>query len=289
MFKIVSRLDLAQTVKKIEIEAPEIAKKILPGQFIMLRVDEPGERIPLTVVEKNPEKGTITLIFQEIGRTTKKLSALKIGESILNLVGPLGHPTEIKKYGTVVVIGGGVGVAEILPVARGYRSAGNKIIGIIGARTKELVILEKEMHESCDELHVTTDDGSYGEKGFVSDILKRILTNHLITPACQVSAGRQSPNHPDLVYAIGPLPMMKVVTEVTRPYQIKTIVSLNPIMVDGTGMCGSCRLEVGGETKLSCCDGPEFDGHLVNWDLIILRNKRFLEEEKTALTRIGTN
>ncbi|HCJ67712.1 MAG TPA: sulfide/dihydroorotate dehydrogenase-like FAD/NAD-binding protein [Elusimicrobia bacterium] len=285
MYKIVDKTELAASVKRIEIEAPEIAKKILPGQFIMLRVDEPGERIPLTVVEKNIDQGTITLIFQEIGRTTKKLAALEIGEDVLDLIGPLGHSTEIKKYGAVVAIGGGVGVAEILPVAKAYRSVGNQVIGIIGARTKELIILEKEMRSACDQLYVTTDDGSYGEKGFVSDILKRILTNHLITPACQVLVGGQSPNYPDLVYAIGPLPMMKVVTEVTRPYQIKTIVSLNPIMVDGTGMCGSCRLEVGGETKLGCCDGPEFDGHLVNWDLIILRNKRFLEEEKKALDR----
>ncbi len=286
MFKIVSKTELAASVKRIEVEAPGIARKILPGQFIMIRVDEPGERIPLTVVEKDIDRGTITLIFQEIGRTTKKLAALGIGENILDLIGPLGHPTEIKKYGTVVAIGGGVGVAEILPVARGYRSAGNKVIGIIGARTKELIILEKEMRAACDQLHLTTDDGSYGVKGFVSDVLK-----NLITPACQASAGRQSPNHLviDLVYAIGPLPMMKVVTEVTRPHQIKTIVSLNPIMVDGTGMCGSCRLEVGGETKLGCCDGPEFDAHLVNWDLIILRNKRFLEEEKIALARIDTN
>ncbi len=274
MYKIVEKTDLAAVIKKIVVEAEEIAKKTLPGQFVMLRVDEQGERIPLTIVEKNVHKGTITLIFQELGRTTKKLSAFQVGESILDIAGPLGHPTEVKKYGTVIAIGGGVGCAEILPVAKAYCSGDNRVIGIIGARTKELLILEKEMRESCDELYVTTDDGSYGEKGFVSDILKRILTNHPIT---------QSPAYPNLVYAIGPLPMMRVVTEVTRPYQIKTIVSLNPIMVDGTGMCGSCRLEVGKETKLGCVDGPEFDGHLVNWDLLILRNKRFLEEEKKAM------
>ncbi len=276
MFTIIRKEKLAETVIKVEVEAPGIARKILPGQFIMLRVDEPGERVPLTVVEKDIDRGTITLIFQEIGRTTRKLAALEIGENILDLIGPLGHPTEIKKYGTVVAIGGGVGVAEILPVARGFRSAGNGVIGIIGARTKELIILEKEMRAACDQLHLTTDDGSYGVKGFVSDVLSKLINLPTYQPI-------------NLVYAIGPLPMMKVVTEVTRPYKIKTIVSLNPIMVDGTGMCGSCRLEVGGETKLGCCDGPEFDAHLVNWDLIILRNKRFLEEEKASLTRIHTN
>jgi len=280
MFKIVNKNELALGIKRIKIEAKEIAKKILPGQFIVLRVDESGERIPLTVVEKDIRKGTITLIFQEIGRTTKKLGELKIGESILDLIGPLGHPTEIKKYGTVIAIGGGVGVAEILPVAKAYRSVGNQVIGIIGARTKELVILEKEMRKVCNQLYVTTDDGSYGEKGFVSDILRKILTYPPI---------HQSTNLPDLVYAIGPVPMMKVVVEVTRPYNIKTIVCLNPIMVDGTGMCGSCRVEVGGETKFACVDGPEFDGHLVNWDLLILRNKRFLEEEQISLTQMDTN
>lgn len=285
MFEIVNKTDLAAVIKKIVVEAEEIAKKALPGQFVMLRVDEQGERIPLTIVEKNVHKGTITLIFQELGWTTKKLSAFQVGESILDIVGPLGHPTEVKKYGTVIAIGGGVGCAEILPVAKAYRSGDNRVIGIIGARTKELLILEKEMRESCDELYVTTDDGSYGEKGFVSDILKRILTNSLIHPStCSGSefAEDQFTNLPDLVYAIGPIPMMKLISGITRPYQIKTIVSLNPIMVDGTGMCGSCRLEVGKETKLSCVDGPEFDGHLVNWDLLILRNKRFLEEEKIA-------
>lgn len=269
MFKIVNKTDLAAVIKKIVVEAEEIAKKALPGQFVMLRVDEQGERIPLTIVEKNVHKGTITLIFQELGRTTKKLSAFQVGESILDIAGPLGHPTEVKKYGTVIAIGGGVGCAEILPVAKAYRSGDNRVIGIIGARTKELLILEKEMRESCDELYVTTDDGSYGEKGFVSDVLSKHINISTYQPI-------------NLVYAIGPLPMMRVVTEVTRPYQIKTIVSLNPIMVDGTGMCGSCRLEVGKETKLGCVDGPEFDGHLVNWDLLILRNKRFLEEEKIA-------
>lgn len=286
MYKIVQKVDLAPAVKKIEIEAPEIAKKILPGQFVILRIGEPGERIPLTVVEKDIKKGIIALIFQEVGKTTKKLSGLKIGESILDLIGPLGRPTEIKKYGTVIAIGGGVGVAEILPVAKAYRSVGNEVIGIIGARNKELVILEKEMREVCNQLYVTTDDGSYGEKGFVSDVLRKLI--NLSTPAsADASAGRYQLIN--LVYAIGPVPMMKVVAEVTRPYNIKTIVCLNPIMVDGTGMCGSCRVEVGGETKFACVDGPEFDGHLVNWDLLILRNKRFLEEEKIALTRMDTN
>jgi len=275
MFKIVNRTELAASIKKIEIEAKEIAGKAVPGQFVMVRVNETGERIPLTIVDKNPQKGTITLIFQEIGQTTKKFGALKVGERILDIAGPLGHPTEIKKYGTIIAIGGGVGCAELLPIVKVYREVGNKVIGIIGARTKELLILEKELSETTDELYITTDDGTYGEKGFVSDILKRILTARPLT---------RTPAYPDLVYAIGPVPMMKLVSEITRPYQIKTVVSLNAIMVDGTGMCGSCRLEVGGKTKLCCVDGPEFDGHLVNWDLFLLRNKRFLEEEKIALT-----
>jgi len=279
MNRIIKKIELASTIKKIEMEAPEIAKKIQPGQFIILRIDEKGERIPLTVVEKDVTKRTISLIFQEIGKTTKDLGQLNPGDYILDLIGPLGHPTEIKNYGEsehsgqVIAIGGGVGVAEILPVAKALREAGNQVIGIIGARTKELVILEKEMREVCNQLFVTTDDGTYGEKGFVSDILQRILSNHPVS---------SSPRPSDLVYAIGPLPMMKVISELTRPYKIRTIVSLNPIMVDGTGMCGSCRLEVAGETKFGCVDGPEFDGHLVNWDLLILRNKRFLEEEKIA-------
>jgi len=265
--KILFKQELAPGIKKIVLEAPLVAKKVLPGEFVVLIVDEKGERVPLTVVDSDKEKGTITLIFQEVGKTTYKLGELKAGEVILNLLGPLGRATEIKKLGTVVTVGGGVGIAEVYPVTRAFKEAGNSIISIIGARTKDLLILEKELRKMCDELFITTDDGTYGRRGFVSDVLKETIGSTKV----------------DLVYAVGPVPMMRKVSELSRPYGIKTLVSLNPVMVDATGMCGSCRVSVGGETKFGCVDGPEFDGHLVDFAQLEKRLNLFSEQEKRAM------
>lgn len=259
MFKIVDKQELARDITRLTIEAPQIAKKAQAGQFVVVIVDEKGERIPLTLADWN--KGIISLIFQKVGFSTKKLGALNIGDSIAHILGPLGHPTEIKNFGTVVCIGGGVGIAEVYPVSRAFKEAGNRVIGIMGARTKDLMILEKEMQNICDELFVTTDDGSYGEKGFVTDILKRLLT-------------------PNLIYAIGPVLMMQAVSEFTREYKVKTVVSINPIMVDATGMCGACRCTVGGKTVFGCVDGPDFDGHQIDFDELQKRLKLFAEEER---------
>ncbi|MCB4791608.1 MAG: sulfide/dihydroorotate dehydrogenase-like FAD/NAD-binding protein [Elusimicrobia bacterium] len=270
MYNIISKINLANNVKQIEVQAPQIAKKALAGQFVMLRVSEKGERIPLTIAGKNIDKGTITFIFQEIGKTTASLGRLEPGDNIPDILGPLGHPTEIKKIGTVAAIGGGVGVAEILPVAKAYKEAGNKVIGIIGARNKDLVILEAEMKQACDQLFVTTDDGSYGQKGFVSNVLQGLI---------------EKGEGIGLVYAIGPVPMMKVISNLTKPYNIHTIVSLNPIMVDGTGMCGACRVSVGGKTKFACVEGPEFNGHEVNWDELIKRLSLFKDKEKVSFEK----
>jgi ferredoxin--NADP+ reductase len=270
MFKIVASTLLSAGVKRMEIEAPQIAQKARPGQFLVLRLGPGGERIPLTIAGQDTIRGTITIIFQSIGKTTASLFQLKEGDAISDILGPLGCPTEIRKAGTIVAIGGGVGVAEVLPVAKAFKEAGNTVIGIVGARTKDLVFLETEMRQVCDRLYITTDDGSYGQKGFVSDVLTNLMT-----------AG----THIDLVYAIGPVPMMKVAAALTRPQNIKTMVSLNPIMVDGTGMCGSCRVTFGGKTHFACVEGPEFDGHQVNWDELIQRLNLFKSEEKVSFEK----
>lgn len=268
MYKIVAMQTLAPQTKLVEIHAPNIAKKARAGQFVILRVDEKGERIPLTLVDWNPENGTITLIFQEVGVSTKKLGALNVNEELSDVVGPLGKPSDIKNYETVVIIGGGVGTAPCLPIAKAFKKAGSKVISIIGARNESLLILEDEMKCVCDEVHISTDDGSKGHKGFVSDVLKMLIEKGYSI---------------DIVYAIGPSVMMRAVAEVTRPYKIKTIVSLNPIMVDGMGMCGACRVSVGGKVKFACVDGPEFDGHQVDFNELIKRQRAFLAEEKLAL------
>ncbi|MBM3254134.1 MAG: sulfide/dihydroorotate dehydrogenase-like FAD/NAD-binding protein [Candidatus Omnitrophica bacterium] len=266
LFKVISNQAIARGVNKIEVFAPQIARKALTGQFVMLRVDEKGERIPLTVADKSKEEGNITIIFQQVGLTTKKLAQLKKGDNISDLAGPLGRPTEIKKYGTIVLVGGGVGIAEMYPVARAFREADNKIISILGARSKDLLILENELKVISKEMYITTDDGSYGRKGLVTDVLKEIIEKE----------------KPSLVYAIGPIIMMKAVSELTRPYKIHTIVSLNSIMVDGTGMCGSCRVRVDEKTKFACVDGPEFDGHLVDFDELSKRLKLFIDLERIS-------
>lgn len=265
MFKILSNEKIAPRIFRMEIEAALVAKKAKAGQFLMLRIDEKGERIPLTVAG-NDDKN-ITIVYQTVGVTTHRLTEKKQGEYLLDVVGPLGHATELGQIGTVCCIGGGVGIAELYPVAKAYKDSGNKVITIIGARDKELVIYKDELKKISDEFFVTTDDGSDGEKGFVSNVLKRLI-----------EAGQKI----DLVYAVGPGIMMKVISEVTRPSKIKTIVSLNTVLVDGTGMCGSCRIEVGGETKFACVDGPEFDGHKVNFDELMARQGFFKEQEAHA-------
>lgn len=264
MNKIIAKDELSSDVTQMELIAPEISNRTKPGQFIVLRVDEFGERFPLTITDSDPKKGTVEIIFQKVGKSTNELGELQVGDEILDVLGPLGKPSEIKKYGTVVCVGGGVGTAEIIPEVRAYKEAGNKVISIVGARTKDLLILLDELNKLSDELIVTTDDGSYGEKGVVTDPLKRILEREKV--------GK--------VLAVGPIIMMKFVAKLTKEYDVKTSASLNPVMVDGTGMCGSCRVTVGGEVKFACVDGPEFDAHLVDFDELQARNNRFLAEEK---------
>jgi len=251
-------------VIRIVVEAAHIARKAKPGQFVVLMVREEGERIPLTVVSSDTEKGAITLIFQELGFTTRLLAQLKEGDSLYALAGPLGHATEIKKYGKVILVGGGVGIAEIFPVAKALKDIGNHLTTILGARTKTLLILERELKSISDEFFVTTDDGSYGQKGFVTDVLKELLAHG--------SYG--------LVYAVGPIPMMKNVAGVTKGFQVKTLVSLNALMVDGTGMCGCCRVTVHEQTRFSCVDGPELDACAVDWNELTKRNRVYEAQEK---------
>lgn len=265
MYLIETVAELSPGVKSFVVQAPRIAKKCRPGQFIILRVDEDGERIPLTIADFDRIAGTITLIFQEVGCSTRQLGKLAAGQAILDVAGPLGNASHIDKVGTVVCIGGGIGVAPVYPIARAYREAGNKVVSIIGARNESLLILEKEMAAVSDVLHITTDDGSKGHKGLVVDPLRTMI----------------AADEPiDLVMAIGPVVMMRGVAEVTRPYGIKTIVSLNPIMVDGTGMCGGCRVSVGSVNKFACVDGPEFDGHQVDFAGLMSRQRMYLEQEK---------
>jgi len=249
---------------RLEIAEPRIAKKARPGQFVVLMVREEGERIPLTVVDTDPAKGTVTIIFQVLGYTTQLLEQVKVGDSLYAIVGPLGHATEIRNYGKVILVGGGVGIAEIYPVAKALKSSGNHVTAIIGSRTKSLLILEEEMKSVSDAFFVTTDDGSRGRKAFTTEILDELLKQ-----------GGYS-----LVYAVGPIPMMKRSAAVSKPYGVKTIVSLNAIMVDGTGMCGCCRVAVGGAVKFSCVDGPEFDAHQVDWDELMSRNRVYADKEK---------
>ena len=267
MFSIVDARLLAASVKQFKVAAEEIAKKRKPGQFVVLRTHEEGERIPLTIADADPSAGTITLIFQEVGKSTMQLGKLKAGDSILDLIGPLGRPTHIENFGTVVCIGGGIGIAPVYPIAKGMREAGNRVISIIGARNKDLLIMEEEMAKVSHVLKVSTDDGSYGYHGFVSDVLQDIIDEG-------------NPLH--LVVAIGPVPMMRVVCNVTRSRNIKTVVSLNPIMVDATGMCGACRVSVGGKTRFVCVDGPEFDGHEVNFGELVKRQRAYLDQEQQA-------
>lgn len=270
-FKIIDKEELNSNTTKITVQAPLIANKAKAGQFAVLVIDEVGERIPLTLAGWDISGGTITLIFQEAGFSTKKLGALQIGDSIAHILGPLGHPTEIIASSTVVCIGAGVGIAEVFPVSKAFKEAGNRVISIIGARSKELLILEGQMKKISDELFISTDDDSRGHKGLVTDVLKDLL---------KTIEKSSNTRYPELVYAVGPVPMMKAVAELTRGYNIKTIVSLNPIMVDATGMCASCRCTADGKTVYGCVDGPDFDAHKIDFDELQKRLKLFENEEK---------
>ncbi len=258
------------TVCQLRVEAPRIARKAKPGQFVVLRINETGERIPLTMAGTDPAGGTISLIFQVVGKSTALMRALNVGDSIQDIIGPLGKPTHIENQGTVVCVGGGTGVAVMYPITQAYKEAGNHVIAIIGARTKDLLILEEEMRAASHDLRVTTDDGSYGHHGFVTDVLRRIF---------------EEKKDVKLVVGIGPVPMMKFLCKVTKEYGVKTVVSLNPIMVDATGMCGACRVTVAGKTRFCCVDGPEFDGHEVDYDELVKRQRAYLTEEKASMDR----
>jgi ferredoxin--NADP+ reductase len=267
MNKILQKDMLAENIVKMLVEAPEIAKKRRAGQFIILKIDENGERIPLTIADADPEKGTVTIIAQVVGKTTFQLSGMKAGESLMDFVGPLGQPTHIEKFGNVVGIGGGIGIAPLHPIARALKDAGNHVISILGARSKDLMIMEQELRAASNETVIVTDDGSYGKKGFVTNALQE-----LIDKGTKI----------DLVVAIGPPIMMKMVVKVTKPANLRTLVSLNTIMIDGTGMCGGCRVSVGGKTKFVCVDGPEFDGHLVDFDEMMRRLDMYKDQETRA-------
>ncbi|MBU2489484.1 MAG: sulfide/dihydroorotate dehydrogenase-like FAD/NAD-binding protein [Proteobacteria bacterium] len=270
MYTILSKREMAQgTVVENVISAPRIAKKAQPGQFVMLRVNETGERIPLTMADSDPEKGTIKIIYQVVGKTTALLKTLEVGDAIQDVAGPLGKATHLEKLGTVVCVGGGTGVAVLHPITRGFKEAGNNVISICGSRTKDLLILEEEMAAASTECQICTDDGSCGYHGFGTDLLKKLLDDGKV----------------DLVVGIGPVPMMRAVTNLTRKYNVRTMVSLNAIMVDGTGMCGCCRVTVGGKTRFACVDGPEFDGHEVDFDELMTRLRSYPDQEKDSMNR----
>ncbi len=270
MFEILEARPLARGIKLFVIKAPRIARKQKPGQFVIVRLDDCGERIPLTLADADPEAGTVTLVVQAIGKTTMLFNMLEAGDSILDLVGPLGKPSEIENFGTVVIVSGSVGTAMAYPTARELKRAGNKVSSIVGARSKELMVLEDEVRAVSDETYICTDDGSYGDKGLVTDKLK------------QVMAGQKL----NYVLACGPVPMMRAVANMTAPEQIKTMVSLNSIMVDGTGMCGGCRVLVNNSSQFACVDGPEFDASQVNFDVLTQRNNMYREQERESINRL---
>ena len=270
MYKILKREDLTPNIHLYRFQAPEVAKKAKPGQFVVVRIDEKGERIPLTVADWDEKEGSVTVVCMEVGTTTRRLATLNTGDQVADFVGPLGVPTEIEKFGTVCCVAGGFAVAVVMPIARAMKQAGNKVISILGARSRDLLFWEDELKAVSDDLIVTTDDGSYGRKGLVTEPLKELLAEK---------------GKIDRVIAIGPSIMMKFCALTSQPFGVKTVVSLNPIMVDGTGMCGCCRVEVGGVTRFACVDGPDFDGHQVDWDLLLARQKTYMEEEKSSLER----
>jgi ferredoxin--NADP+ reductase len=268
MAKIVHREEMAQgTIILNEIDAPRISRKAKPGQFVILQADETGERIPLTMADTNPDKGTITIIYMVVGKSTARFKQLQVGDEYFALIGPLGAPTHIENFGKVVCVGGGTGIAVLHPITRALKQAGNEVTTILGARTYDLLIMEEKMRAVSDHFHICTDDGSHGHHGFVTDVLKDVLEKDDI----------------NLAVAIGPIPMMKFCSLITKEKNVKTFVSLNPIMVDGTGMCGCCRVSVGGATKFACVDGPEFDGHKVDFDELAKRLASYLDEEKASM------
>ncbi len=269
MFSILRREDLTPTIHLLEVHAPRVARKAQAGQFVILHHGEEGERIPLTIADWDREKGTVTVVFMEVGASTMKFARLQTGDVVDDFVGPLGRPTEVENYGTVVCVAGGFAIATIVPIARAMRAAGNRVVSIMGFRSKDLVFWEERLGAFSDELIVTTDDGSYGRKGLVTEPLKQLLETRTV----------------NRVIAIGPTVMMKFSALTSKPFGVKTIVSLNPIMVDGTGMCGACRVEVGGETRLACVDGPDFDAHQVDWDLLMSRQRAYLSQEKSSVER----
>jgi ferredoxin--NADP+ reductase len=273
MFRIIKKQELSEKITLFDIEAKDIAKKAEPGNFILLITHEEGERIPMTIADFDRDKGTITIVFQKVGKTTFQLGSLNEGDGISNVVGPLGHPSNIKNFGTVICVGGGVGIAPLYPVTRALRLAGNRIYSIIGARTRSLFFWEERMREVSDDLIITTDDGSYGRKALVTVPLDELLREN---------------KEIGLVYAIGPVIMMKSACKTTEKYKVQTIVSLNSIMVDGTGMCGGCRVNISGKRRFCCVDGPEFDGHEVDFDLIMKRQKMYADEEKRSLDRYAS-
>jgi ferredoxin--NADP+ reductase len=270
MFRIINKETLANKIHLFKIEAPAVARKAQPGQFVVVRVDETGERIPLTIADWDEKEGSVSMVFMEVGATTFRLGQLNAGDFIADFVGPLGVPSDIEKFGTVVCVAGGVGVAVITPIAKALKEKGNNIISILGARSKDLLFWEDKLSDASHKLIVTTDDGTYGRKGVVTEPLKELL---------------ESGEKVDRVIAIGPTVMMKFSAKTTEPFGVKTIVSLNPIMVDGTGMCGCCRVSVGDDTKFACVDGPDFDGHQVDWDLLAARQRIYLDEEKRSFER----
>ncbi|HEY1732707.1 MAG TPA: sulfide/dihydroorotate dehydrogenase-like FAD/NAD-binding protein [Terriglobales bacterium] len=270
MYHIVEARPLARGIKLFVIEAPRIARKQKPGQFVILRLDDCGERIPLTIADADPEAGTVTIVVQAIGKTTMLLSMLQAGDNILDIVGPLGKPSEIENFGTAVVVSGSVGTAMAYPTARELKRAGNKVISIVGARSRELMVLEDEVRAVSSETYIVTDDGSYGDKGLVTDKLKQIMAKQKV----------------DYVLAVGPVPMMRAVANMTSPEKIKTIVSLNSIMVDGTGMCGGCRVLVDNKSEFACVDGPEFDATRVNFEVLMQRNNMYREQERESIQRL---
>lgn len=267
--KILQKYVLAPKTHYLLIDAPLVARHAKPGQFVVVRLNETGERVPFTIADTDPEAGTISLVIQEVGKTTQQVGLLQAGDEILDLLGPLGTPTHVDKYGTVVLLGGGFGIAAIHLMAKGFRKAGNKVISIIGARTRDLLLFEAEMRRVCDEVIVMSDDGSVGLKGLVTQPLKEMIET--------------DPKSVNFVVAVGPIPMMRAVGETTRAAAIPTYVSLNPVMVDGTGMCGGCRVQIGDKTKFACVDGPDFDAHLVNFDELVARNSMYRTAQEEAL------
>jgi len=267
MHEIVAKQELAPSTHLVRVRAPLIARKRKAGQFVIVMADKQSERVPLTIVDSDPQEGTITLVFQAVGKSTMRLAQLQVGEAVSDVAGPLGQPTHIENFGLCIVVGGGYGVAPVVPIARALAEAGNRVVAINGARTKEAVILADELEKFCERVEICTDDGTLGHHGMVTSVLETLLDEY----------GRV-----DFVLAIGPAPMMRAVANMTKPLAIPTMVSLNPIMVDGTGMCGGCRVDVGGERKFACVDGPEFDGHLVDFDMLMARQKVYREFEGEA-------